>query len=178
MTASPSSPHITLACAAALTGLSLRTWQRRAEGGQVPRLDDASGRGLVPLQALMDALPPAWGDEDTQTLLDADQGGAAAQADMGARFAAAALVADNGADAARNARVALYFLARAADQCEADAMHWMGLLSAAGLDEAGGNPQQTQARALALVAQAAAQGHGIARGQLQALLANGLTAHG
>ena len=61
---------------------------------------------------------------------------------------------------------ALHFLTRAAEQGEADAMHWLGLLHAAGLGEAG----DTQALALMWVAKAAAHGHAIAAQQLAGLL--------
>lgn len=69
----------------------MRTWQRRIEDGQVPRLGDASGRTLVPLHAVRPALVGQWDGEDIQTLLRADRGEATAQADMRARFALAAL---------------------------------------------------------------------------------------
>lgn len=82
---------ISINTAAALTGRSLRTWQRRVEEGLVERLSDASGRTLVPLAAVRPALPGPWSAQDLDTLLRADQGDAAALADMGARFALAAL---------------------------------------------------------------------------------------
>ena len=82
---------ISINTAAALTGRSLRTWQRRIEEGLVERLSDACGRTLVPLAAVRPALPGTWSEEDLQTLLRADQGDAPALADIGARFALAAL---------------------------------------------------------------------------------------
>ncbi|MDE2416128.1 MAG: hypothetical protein KGM60_15360 [Comamonadaceae bacterium] len=57
-------------------------------------------------------------------------------------------------------------MTRAADQGEADAMHWLGLLHAAGLGEAGGG----DAMALMWLAKAAAHGHAIAAQQVAALL--------
>ena len=91
---SNTSPSISLHTAAILTGRSLRTWQRRIEDGLVPRLGDGT-RAQVPFavvqQAMDVALCPTWSAEDVQTLVDADQGDALAQAEMGAKFALIAL---------------------------------------------------------------------------------------
>ncbi|MCZ2088729.1 MAG: hypothetical protein LC129_04445 [Burkholderiales bacterium] len=81
---------ISLATAAVLTGRSMRTWQRRIEEGAVPRLGDGRG-ALVPFAAVRPALALDLTDEDVELLVRADQGDAAAQADVGARFALAAL---------------------------------------------------------------------------------------
>ena len=81
---------ISLNTAAVLTGRSTRTWQRRIEEGQVPRLGDGRG-ALVPFAAVQPALSLDLTDEDVRMLLRADQGDAAAQADVGALFALAAL---------------------------------------------------------------------------------------
>ena len=56
-----------------------------------------------------------------------------------------------------------------ADQGAADAMHWMGLLHAAGL----GDAAERDAQALMWVARAAAHGHAIAARQVAALLPAG-----
>jgi hypothetical protein len=81
---------ISLNTAAVLTGRSMRTWQRRIEEGQVPRLGD--GRGAqVPFASVRPELAVDLADEDVQVLVRADQGDAAAQADVGALFALAAL---------------------------------------------------------------------------------------
>jgi len=97
------SPSISLHTAAILTGRSLRTWQRRIEDGLVPRLGDGL-RAQVPfavVQQAMDLAPGlAWGAEEVQTLVNADQGDALAQAEMGAQFA---LIALRGADAPSSA---------------------------------------------------------------------------
>lgn len=81
---------ISLSTAAVLTGRSTRTWQRRIEEGLVPRLGDGRG-ALVPFAAVQPALSLHLTDEDVRMLLRADQGDAAAQADVGALFALAAL---------------------------------------------------------------------------------------
>ena len=160
---------ISLNTAAILTGRSMRTWQRRIEEGLVPRLGDGRG-ALVPFSAVRPALVVDLTEEDVQMLVRADQGDAQAQAEVGALFALAAL-RDAKAAAPSNlgggsAMPALHFLTRAAEQGEADAMHWLGLLHAAGLGESGDG----DALALMWVARAAAHGHAIAARQLAGLL--------
>lgn len=91
MTANQPMHSISLNTAAVLTGRSIRTWQRRIEEGLVPRLSDARERALVPFDAVRPALAVALDDEDVQTLVRADQGNTAAQAEIGALFALAAL---------------------------------------------------------------------------------------
>ena len=163
---------ISLATAAVLTGRSMRTWQRRIEEGLVPRLGDGRG-ALVPFSAVRSALAVDLSDEDVQMLVRADQGDAQAQAEVGALFALAALheaeaaaPAAGGAGAGGSIAPALHFLTRAAEQGQADAMHWLGLLHAAGLGESGDG----DALALMWVARAAAHGHAIAARQLAGLL--------
>ena len=167
-TAPPPQP-ISLNTAAILTGRSLRTWQRRIEEGLVPRLGD--GRALVPFDAVVPELPLPLAPEDVDMLVRADQGDAGAQADIGALFALAALQpapAGRAAPANRGGGgsivAALHFLEQAAQQGEADAMHWLGVLHAAGLAGDG------DALALMWVAKAAAHGHVIAQRQLAALM--------
>ena len=182
-------PHfsISLHTAAILTGRSVRTWQRRIEEGLVPRLGSGV-RALVPFEAVqqsMEGVPGeaanAWSAQDVQTLVRADQGEALAQAQMGSQFA---LLALRGATPATPpapghdaGRIAHYFLERAAEQAQADAMHWLGLLYAAGLGPAGDASDadadtSNNAMALMWIAKAAAHGHAIARQQLAALLPN------
>lgn len=60
---------------------------------------------------------------------------------------------------------ALHFLRQAAQQGQADAMHWLGLLHAGGLCEGDG-----EAMALMWIAKAAAHGHAIAQWQLAGLM--------
>ncbi len=156
--------------AAALTGRSVRTWQRRMEQGLVARRAD--GRALVPWAALQAELVAPLAPQDAPLLEQADQGDAAAQAQMGALLALAALDAlgaapggdgCNGCDNCVGA--ARYFLEQAAQQGEADAMHWLALLHAGGLCEGDGNAQ-----ALMWLARAAAQGHVVAKAQLAGLM--------
>lgn len=180
-------PHlsISLHTAAILTGRSVRTWQRRIEEGLVPRLGDGV-RALVPFEAVqqsMEGVPGeaanAWSAQDVQTLVRADQGEALAQAQMGSQFALLALrgaaPATPPAPGHDAGRIAHYFLERAAEQAQADAMHWLGLLYAAGLGPAGDASDadaNNNAMALMWIAKAAAHGHAIARQQLAALLPN------
>ena len=182
-------PHlsISLHTAAILTGRSVRTWQRRIEEGLVPRLGNGV-RALVPFEAVqqsMEGVPGeaanAWSAQDVQTLVRADQGEALAQAQMGSQFALLALrgaaPATPPAPGHDAGRIAHYFLERAAEQAQADAMHWLGLLYAAGLGPAGDASDadadtSNNAMALMWIAKAAAHGHAIARQQLAALLPN------
>ncbi|WP_416400622.1 hypothetical protein [Alicycliphilus denitrificans] len=170
MSAYPTTPCISLNTAAVLTGRSIRTWQRRIEEGLVPRLGDERGRALVAFDAVRPALAVEFGEQEVGMLVRADQGDAAAQAEVGALFALAALRdAQAGAPASLgggNIIPAFYFLTRSAEQGEADAMHWLGLLHAAGLGDSGDG----DALALMWVAKAAAHGHAIAAQQVAALL--------
>lgn len=84
-------PCISLNTAAALTGRSIRTWQRRVEEGLVPRLADERGRALVAVDAVRPALALQLSDDEVDMLVQADQGDATAQAEAGALFALAAL---------------------------------------------------------------------------------------
>ena len=164
---------ISLNTAAVLTGRSLRTWQRRIEDGLVPRLGD--GRALVPFDAVAPELALTLTPEDVDVLVRADQGNAAAQADVGALLALAALdeakaqAGSRSAPLARGGMVpALHFLTQAAQQGEADAMHWLGLLHAGGLCDGDGD-----ALALMWIAKAAAHGHVVAQRQLAGLMPGG-----
>ena len=172
---------ITLNTAAALSGLSVRTWQRRVEQGQVQRL----GRGaqtLVPLAAVQPAMTVTLSAADADLLARADAGDAAAQADLGALFALFALDAlqrvSSGEDDVKrtehSAATALYFLNQAAEQGNGDAMHWLGRLHAAQL--AGRRGRTAESLALMWTARAAAHGHALAQEQLAALTRQVLTA--
>lgn len=178
----PTSPcAVSQNTAAALTGRSVRTWQRRVEQGLVERLGD--GKTLVPFAALAPELTVALGAEDLPLLVRADQGEAEAQADMGALLAQTALSVSAGValqgpagaqDAARSPQgaAAVYFLQAAADQGHAEAMHWLALLHAAGLAYGSNGHEGDGGQALALMwlARAAAHGHAIAREQLAGLV--------
>lgn len=143
-----SSPQaISIRSAAVLSGLSLRTWQRRIQDGQVAHLGGTGVGTLVPLQAAADPLPGVWDAHDVQALLAADGGDALAQAEVGAKCAhmvlrpALATTDDALAEAAQ--RMAWHFLTEAAQQEQADAMHWLGLLHAAQAEKVGGGGRTT-----------------------------------
>lgn len=185
----PQEHPISLTTAAVLSGRSLRTWQRRVEDGVVPRLGGAGGRTLVPFAAVRPALAVALDDEDVAVLERADQGDAAAQADIGARLALAALREARDAllsnPGGGSIAPALHFLTQAAQQGEADAMHWLATVHAAGLAEGHGagdtaEPGADTAEALALMwlAKAAAHGHAIARQQLAQLMPGAVVGKG
>lgn len=150
---------------AAVTGRSVRTWQRRMEQGLVAR--QADGRALVPWAALQAELVAPLAAQDAPLLERADRGEAAAQADVGALLALAALDAAQGSEGGDGGvAAARYFLELAAQQDEADAMHWLALLHAAG--RAGG--AEGDALALMWLARAAAHGHVLAREQVAGLV--------
>lgn len=177
---------LSLNAAAVLTGRSLRTWQRRIEAGRVPRLGLGGGRAMVPFAAVQPLLPVTLSEDEVGMLLRADGGEAVAQAEMGALLALAALrEAGAAAEAGKPepvtgrcgsaAAAARYFLLQAARQGEADAMHWLAILHAAGL--AGRKPPAdgaSHAEALMWMAKAAAHGHEIARQQVADLMAANL----
>lgn len=166
---------ISLDASVAITGISRSTLWRRVTDGTIGRGDkDERSRAMLALGDVLGLVDLKLSAEDIALLLQADQGKAGAQAELGALFALAAL---REAQAAKpvtargggSAVPALYFLTRAADQGEADAMHWLGLLHAAGL----GDAAERDAQALMWVARAAAHGHAIAARQVAALLPAG-----
>lgn len=172
-----SAPHlhtISLDTAAALTSLSKRTWQRRIEDGQVPRLADVRGRALLPFDAVRGLVDLPLDAADIANIEKADRGQALAQAEVGAMFALAALKFAKSAQTGNGTKpcgqnklsIALHFLTLAAEQNEADAMHWLGLLYAAGLGEG-----DHRAQAVMWIANAATNNHAIACHQMQGLLA-------
>lgn len=174
---------ISIRSAAVLSGFSLRTWQRRIQDGQVAHLGGSGVGALVPLAALADQLPGLWDAGDLDALLAADGGDALAQAEVGAKCAQQllrpALASADDAQAEAAQRMAWHFLAEAAQQEQADAMHWLGLLHAGQAQKIGGGGQDDHSRraaereeqlALMWIARAAAKGHVIAQRQMGALM--------
>ncbi|MBO9513744.1 MAG: sel1 repeat family protein [Variovorax sp.] len=145
---------ISIQAAIAMTGRSQRTWWRRIEDGTVRKLDpDARGRARIALQdvcRLADCGVPA---EDISLLAAADAGDADAQADIGEMF-----IASGRADAGR------YWLELAAQQGHPDAMQCLARCYLSGE----GAPRDDN-MAIRWLADAAARGHVIARGQMRAL---------
>lgn len=163
---------LSLATVALLSGRSVRTWQRRIEDGLAERSSDDSGRALVALRSVYDSLPGDWSAADCQALLRADQGDRQAQADVGAKLALQAMQArqPEGKKSAELAAMAQYFLLKAADQGEADAMYWLAQLNLVSLGE---GATQGLEQALMWLAKSAAHGHPIAKPQVATLLAQG-----
>ncbi len=161
---------ISLDAAEVMTGISRRTLWRRVADGRLTSADkDSRGRTTVVLDGdLLALVQTGLGltlDAPAQSaLVQADTGHAQAQAELGAQLfdSAGKLL-----PAAHTA--ALYWLQQAAQQGQADAMHWLGL-DAAQQGSAPSNHHQ----ALAWLAQAAAHGHVIAQQQVQTLLEGGL----
>ncbi len=149
---------ISLDAVAVLTGMGRSTlWRRVAEGGLAKGEKDARGRATLALVdalgLICDAARVTLSDEEVVVLLQADAGDAQAQADMGALLYVAS---------AREA--ALYWLHAAAEQGNAEAMQWLGIVHAAGGGEQG-NPLGVM-----WIARASALGHPIAQRQLDGLL--------
>ncbi|SHF87777.1 hypothetical protein SAMN02745117_02760 [Lampropedia hyalina DSM 16112] len=164
---------IGLCSAAVLTGRSERTWRRRVNEGLTGGVGEVGGPLLVPVEAVRPLLAVALQDDEVEMLVRADQGDALAQAEIGALFAMNALQAAGQNDLAPHAKggcvaPAFHFLAQAAEQHKADAMHWQGMLHAAGLGKGDG-----KALAMMWIAKAAAHGHQIAQRQLAALVPGG-----
>ncbi len=154
---------LSLDAAVAITGISRSTLWRRAGDGSIGKGDkDARGRATLALddvlQLMRTAGGMALGPEELALLRQADAGDAQAQADLGALFCVA------GAD-----KAALYWLHEAAEQGNADAMQWLGIVCAA--TRGGDAVQQEQNENLAImwIARAAAQGHPVALRQMAEL---------
>ncbi len=160
-------PCISLNTAAVLTGRSVRTWQRRIEEGLVPRLGDERGRALVAWDAVRPALALRLDEAEVELLVRADQGDARPRPRWArcSRWRPCATPRQP-RPPGRGSAMPRCTLTRAAEQGEADAMHWLGLLHAAGL----GEPGDGKALALMWIAKAAAHGHAIAARQLAGLL--------
>lgn len=159
---------ISLDAAVAISGISKSTlWRRVTEGSIGKAGKDVRNRAML---AFADVLPLIGGlkplsGEDVALLLSADAGSSQAQADVGAMFYVAG-----------NIRAALYWLNEAADQNNADAMHWLAIAHAARLsgEKARGKsiPAEEDARerngnlAVMWLARAAALGHPLAQQQM------------
>ena len=150
------SASISIDTAAIITERSKRTWQRRLADGAVDRVsNDIHGRSMVSLMDVHSLICVPLGDDDIGALLLADSGSAAAQCDVGQVF-----------DLLGKHEIALYWWTQAAAQGDAEAMQCLGSAHAEGR----GVPVD-QNLALMWIARAAAQGHLIARAQINGLKA-------
>jgi TPR repeat protein len=140
---------VTLATAAALTGLSDRTLRRWIADGLVERGDGA--RTTIALDALARFVLLDIDDDSRAVIAAADTGDADAQNSLALLFLAARLP-----------ERAAYWLEHAAAQGHADAMHW---LARAHLGADG-----EQALGVMWLARSAAQGHLISAQQLASIV--------
>lgn len=166
-----SNPAISLDAVIAMTGRSKRTWLRRIDDGSVPRVGyDSRGRALLDFESIRYSIGISLTDGDVVVLLQADQGDAVAQADIGAMFFVAGGSAHKDAPkreelSALCMTAAMYWLEKAAEQKQADAMHWLAQIYATGY---GG--ENCSNLSVMWLANAAAQGHVIAAEQMKALM--------
>ncbi|HEY2256400.1 MAG TPA: hypothetical protein VGI11_12245 [Variovorax sp.] len=150
----PTTTPISIQAAIAITGLSQRTWWRRIEDGTVRKdRPDARGRARIALEDLIELVDCRLSAEDKAVLALADAGNADAQADIGEMF-----FVEGRHQAGR------YWLELAAEQGNANAMQCLArcYLSGEGVPK-------NEHMAMRWLAEAAARGHAIALGQMQAL---------
>jgi len=148
-------PMISVEAAAALTDLSRRTLWRRIGGGALPRgKDDARGRAMIELEAVLPFVTLPLEQSDLALIEKADAGAAEAQNDVAMILMGAG-----------RHRGAVYWLDRATQQDYPDAMHLLASCyfvgTGVGKDEHLG---------IMWLAKAAASGHLIAREQMAAIL--------
>lgn len=161
---------ISLDAAVAISSVSKSTlWRRVTEGSISKAGKDVRNRAML---VLADVLPlvdarQALSEEDVHLLRSADGGLAEAQVDVGAMFYVAG-----------NAKAALYWLNEAANQNNADAMHWLAIAHAARASGAKERGQSVSAEhykhaheregnlAVMWLARAAALGHPLAQQQM------------
>ncbi|WP_312529511.1 hypothetical protein [Comamonas sp.] len=159
---------ISLDAAVAISGISKSTlWRRVTEGSIGKAGKDLRNRAMLAFADVLPLIdtPKPLSEEDVYLLLQADAGSSDAQADVGAMFYVA-----------RNTKAALYWLNEAAEQNNADAMHWLAIAHAARLsgEKARGQsiPAEKDARerdgnlAVMWLARAAALGHPLAQQQM------------
>lgn len=146
---------ITLQAAMTLTEWSERTLRRRVADGTVQAANEtaSSNKTLILLDSIkQDSCIPL--QADTLALLkQADAGDAYAQTDLALLFCVHG-----------KTKSGLYWLELAAKQNFADALHWLGYCYLRGEGVA-----QNDNLAMMWIAKAAAQGHVIARAQIEAL---------
>lgn len=150
----PTMSFMSLESAIALTGKSRRTLWRRIQDEAAHRAaKDARGRTLIANDWVRQNTPVPMGDDDWALVLAADRGDANAQSEVGVRFLQAGLH-----DAA------VFWFEQAAEQAQADALHWLSHCHIAGK-----GVRQSDDMALVYLAKAAAAGHSIASEQMAAL---------
>jgi hypothetical protein len=144
---------ISLAIATVLTDQSERTLRRRIAEGALTRLGDDSGRTMISVDELKAHFCIQVNDATLHLLAQADAGNAEAQNDIGLM-----LMGESKAERA------LYWFELAAKQNYADAMHWIARCYLEG-----NGIVQNEDLGLMWLAKAAAYGHAISKGQLEAI---------
>lgn len=148
-------PHITISTAVTLTGLSKRTLWRRIADGLLRKIatDKPEDESLLVVEDVLQLSKLDLSEAERDTLLHADRGDAAAQLALALFFLRHARP-----DAAAN------WFARAAEQGETDAMHWLGSLYAQGE-----GVEADATLAAEWISKAASRGHPIAKAQVAAI---------
>jgi TPR repeat protein len=149
------SQTLSLTTAIAITNISESTWWRRIKQGAIKRANTVAGKHTrLQLSDIFPDISIPVSAQDIEFILLADTGDADAQSDVGQMF----LISGK-------AESAIYWLQKAADQGNADAMQWLGQCYARGegvsLDEN---------LSMMWLAKAAALGHFIAKSQMDAFL--------
>ncbi|MFI4938981.1 MAG: tetratricopeptide repeat protein [Burkholderiales bacterium] len=146
---------ISIAAVITLTEWSERTLWRRISDGTLTRVDDiaVNDKAKIPLDAVKSYFCVPIAAEDYPLIENADAGNAEAQTDLAIIFLFNA-----------KPKSAIYWLKLAARQGCAEAMHWLGRCYADG----NGLPKDENL-GIMWIANAAAQGHAISQGQMQAM---------
>ena len=137
-----------------ITERSKRTWQRRIASGVDRVLEDLRGRSMVRLEDVYPFICVPLSEDDISALMLADSGSAVGQCDIGQIF-----------DLLGKHEIAVYWWRQAAEQGDAEAMQCLGSAHAKGR-----GVSVDENLALMWIARAAAQGHLIARAQINGLL--------
>ena len=145
---------ISIDTASIITERSKRTWQRRLASGVERVLEDLRGRAMIRLVDVHPFICVPLSDYDISALVLADSGSAAGQCDIGQVF-----------DLLGKHEIAIYWWRQAAEQGYAEAMQCLGSAHAEGR-----GVSVDENLALMWIARAAAQGHLIARAQIDGLL--------
>ncbi len=146
---------ISVEAAIAITERSRSTWWRRIAKGEVNRVaDDTRGRTMLKWVDVEPQVCIPMKPADIDVVLRADAGDADAQCDMGQFFSNAG-----------KHKIALYWLAQAAERNHSDAMQWLGRCYLGGDGVA-----KDEHLGLMWIAKAAAHGHFIAQKQMVGLV--------
>lgn len=144
---------VSLSTAIALTGWSERTFWRRFSDGSVTRIID-DGKSMVSFESIKTAVCIPLSEDASALIERADKGHAESQNDLALLFIEAG-----------QSKGAVHWLENAAKQGYPDAMHWL-----ARCYFEGSGIKRDENLGMMWLAKAAAQGHVISQGQMQAFL--------